>query len=90
MEQQSGKERDIAAGPQCQMQIGNVAGRGAPGVDDNDARAARLPCRGEALVQHRMAPRGIAADQDDEVGRVDVLVAAGDDVLAKGADMPRH
>ncbi len=50
--------------------------------------AARLFRGGEALVQHRMAPRGIAADQHDEIGLLDVLVNAGDDILAERADMP--
>ena len=43
---------------------------------------------GEALVQHRMAPGGVAADQHDQIGLLDVLVNAGNDILAEGADVP--
>ena len=89
MEQQASKNRDIAARPQRQVKIGDIAGRGAPGIDDDNPRAARFPCRDKALVQHRMAPGHVAAHQHDEIGFVDILVAAGHDVLAIGADVPR-
>ena len=47
-----------------------------------------------ALEQHRMAPGGVRADEHDQVGLVEVLVAAGHRVGAEGAavagDRRRH
>ena len=69
------------------MKVGNVAGRGTPGIDHDDFRAAHLLGSGKTLVQHRMAPRRIAADKHNEIGRIDIVVAAGHDVLAERPDM---
>ena len=35
-----------------------------------------------------MAPGGVGADQHDQIGLLEILVAAGHDVLAEGADVP--
>jgi hypothetical protein len=51
-------------------------------------RAARLFRRQQALVEHRVAPREVRADQHDKVGLVEVLVGAGNGVGAKGAFVP--
>ena len=41
----------------------------------------------QTLMQHRMAPGRVAADQDDQIGLFPVLVNAGDHVLAERAHM---
>ena len=47
--------------------------------------AALLARASEALVEHRMAPGEVRADQHDEVGQLEILVVAGHDVGAEGA-----
>ena len=44
----------------------------------------------DALVQHRMAPGRVGADQHHEVGELQVLVALRHDVGAERAAMPGH
>ena len=87
MPHQPGEDGDIGAGPQRQVQVGDFARGRAPWIDDDDPGAMRVPGGGEPLVQHRVTPGCIAADQNDQIGRLDVVVAAGDDILAKGADV---
>ena len=43
---------------------------------------------GDALIEHRMAPGEIGADEHDEVGEFQILVAAGHRVGAEGALVP--
>ena len=50
VQQQSGKDRDIAAGPQCQIKVGNIASRRSPRVDDDDAGPACRSGGGKTLV----------------------------------------
>ena len=86
MRQEAVEQRHIAAGAQRQMQIGLVGRRGPARIEAHDPHGrVLLPRSDHALVQHRMAPRGIRSDEDDEVGELQVLVVAGDDVLAEGA-----
>src|SRR3546814_12422474 len=39
----------------------------------------------DALVENRMTPGGIRADQHDQIGELEVFVTTGDDVLAERA-----
>jgi hypothetical protein len=87
MQQQTCKQRHIRTGTYGKVKVGNVAGRGMPGIDRHDFRAAHLLGSGKTLVQHRMAPRRIAADEHNEIGRIDVVVAAGHDVLPERPDV---
>ena len=87
MYQQRGKHRDVGAGADRKVQIGDVATRGAPRIDDHITGAALLPCIGEPAVQHRMAPSSVAPYEHGKFGLVDVVVTAGHQVLAKAADM---
>ena len=59
---------------------------GAARIDDHDA-ARRVAGLGghHALEQHRMAPGGVGADEDHEVGEFEILVAAGHGVAAERA-----
>ena len=88
---QAVEQGDIAARFQRQMHICQIAGCGAARVDDDHAH--RGVCGlggGKALINNRMTPRQIAADQHDKVGKLKVLVGARDGVGAKGAFLPRH
>ena len=69
------------------MNVGDIAGRRMPRIDHHDLGAAFLPRGDEALIEHRMTPRRVAADQNDEIGCFDIVVAAGHDILAEGANM---
>ena len=68
------------------MQIGALAGRGPARIDDDDAARGIFRLRRQhALVQDRMAPGGIGADQDQQVGLFQVFIATGNGVAAEGA-----
>ena len=90
MQQQPRKQRDIRTGPQRQVQVSDFAGRRAARIDDDDFGPVRLLGCNKSLIQHRVAPGHVAADEDDKIGRLDIVVAAGDDILAEGADMPGY
>jgi len=69
------------------MKVGNIASRRSPRVDDHDTRPACRSGGGKTLIQHRVTPCHVAADQNHQIGGLDVVVTAGHDILAKGADM---
>ncbi len=75
-------------------EIGFVAGRGAARIDDDDLGAAPRARVEHAAEEDRVAPGRVRADEDDEVGLVEVLVAAGHRVGAESApvagDRRRH
>jgi len=50
MHQQRGKHRDIGAGADRKVQIGDVATRGAPRIDDDNTGATPRPRIGEPAV----------------------------------------
>ena len=56
-------------------------------IDCDDARTALFLVGEHALEQDRMAPRRIGADQHQEIGLVDVLVATRHGVGAEAAAM---
>lgn len=59
------------------MQIGQIAGRGAARVDHHHAHLrARRPGRRQPLIQHRVAPGQIAANQNDQIGQFDIFIKA--------------
>jgi hypothetical protein len=88
--QQRVEQRHIAIGRHGDMQIGLFGGFGAARVDHHDLGAARGAGRLDALPHHRVAPGGVAAQQQDEIGLVQIAVAAGHHVLAKGAVVGGH
>jgi hypothetical protein len=69
MAQETVEQRDVAARPERQEQIGDIARRRAARIDDDDLelRIARL-CRAHALEQHGVAPREVRADEHDQLG----------------------
>ena len=87
MHQQPAEQRGVHAGRNRQEQIGVLDGRGAARIDDDDLGAARALVGDHALVQHRMAPGGVGADQNDEIGLVEIAIVAGHGVGAEGAAM---
>ena len=68
------------------MQVGDLGGHGAARIDHHHLhRGPRLLRRREALVQHRVAPGEVRADQHDEIGQFEILVVAGHRVGAECA-----
>ena len=63
------------------------ARRGAARIDGDDLGAALLARRHQALIEDRMAPGHVAADQDDQIGFLQILVAARHHIFAEGAHM---
>ncbi len=90
MNQEPGEQRGVGAGLQAEEQLGVFGGVGAARIDHDHARAARLLVGHHALEQHRMAPRCVGADQHQQIGFVEILVAAGHGVGAEAAAMSRH
>ncbi len=89
--QQADKQPGIAPRRQGQMQVGNVAGRGASRVNHHHlhCRVSR-PRLHQALIEHRMGPGGVGAHQHHQVGMLNVLVAARNNVLPEGALVTHH
>ena len=83
--QQARPQDAVGAGPDRQLQVDALAGRGAARIDVDDAHAA-LAARGlDALVEDRVAPRGIGARQHDEIGQLQIVVALRHHVGAERA-----
>ena len=95
MSEKPREERDVAVGGDGEMEVGRLGGRRSPRIDDDDAQAGPLLARGnQALVEHRVAPGEVRSDEDDEVGLLQILVAAGHHVGAESTavagDRRRH
>ena len=79
------------SGAIAQMQVGDVGGHGAARVDQHDLHLRPLLLRRrDALVEHRMAPGEVGADQHDEIGKFQILVGARHRVGAEGAPVAGH
>ena len=72
-----------------EMQVGLLGGRGAARIDHHELGAALAPVLLHALEQNRMAPRGVRADEHDQVGLIEILVESRHRVGAEGAAMAR-
>lgn len=89
--QQTVEQPHIGARPDRQVQVGQLAGGGVARIDHHhlDLRPGLLHAH-DALEQDRVAPRGVGADQHDQVGRFQVVVADRHQVFAEGALVPGH
>ena len=79
------EQRDIGTRTDRQVQIGEIGGLGAPRIDADDrhlVRRAQLALF-DTFKDHRMAIRGVGADQENAIGLVDVRVGVGRTVRAK-------
>ncbi len=71
------------------MQVRRLArGRLARIDDDQFDTGPALPGLHHSLKQHRVAPGGIRAHQDDEIGQLEILVAARHEIRPEGAFVP--
>ena len=89
-DQQRIEQGRVAARSNSQMQIRNIAGRGAARVYHHHFRAARFFRRDQPLIEHRMAPSQIAADQHHQICLIKILIGAGHGIRPKGALVPRN
>ena len=83
--QQPAEQRRIGARLQPQEQIVVADGIGPARIDHDHPRAALLLVDEHALVQHRMAPGRIGADQHQKVRLVEIFITARHRVGAEGA-----
>ena len=84
--QQAIEEYDIGARTQGQVQIGAGGCLCAARVYDHQPQGGIGRARGiQALEQHRVAPGQVGPGQHYQVGQFQVRVAAGHQVLTKGA-----
>ena len=78
-------------GPDREMQVRALAGRRAARVDDDDAQLRPPLLRGhQPAVKDRVAPGEVGADQQDQIGGLEVGVAARHRVGAEGALVAGH
>ena len=82
-------QRNVAAGPDRQMQVRLLRRLGAARIDHHQLRA-RLAARTYPLIHDRVAPGGVRPHQHDQVRRVQIVIAGGHHILAKGAHMASH
>ena len=87
VDQQAAEQRRIGAAADLQHQVGVVGRRGAARINDNELGAARALVGDDALIEHRVAPGRIGADQHDQVGGIEILVAARHGVGTERAPM---
>ena len=90
MHQQSGKQRGVHAGPDGEMQVGFLRGRGAARIDHDELRTARAAILKHALKENRMTPCGIRTDQHDQIGKIEILVKSRHRVGPEGALVACH
>ena len=86
------QQHQIGAGADRQVQIGGGAGGGGARVHHDDPQPLALLALAlqQPLEQHRMAVRSVGADQQHQIGQVEVVVAAGGTVGAEAAGIARH
>ena len=89
--QQRVEQGSIPARRDCQMQVGQIAGRGAARVDHHDLhlRPGGLGFS-DALVQHRVAPREVGAGQHHQIGHLQILIQSRHRIAAKGPPVTGH
>ena len=90
VDQQAREQRRVGPWPDAEEQVGFLRGLGPARIDDDELGAAALLGVGHAAEQDRVAPRGVGADQHDQVGLIEILVAARHRVGAKRPAVGRH
>src|SRR4051794_23907131 len=73
------------------MQVSEFAGRGTARIDDYDLHLwPQLLRSGDPLKQNRMAPRGVGANEHDEISKLEIVVTHRNDVFAERTFVARH
>src|SRR5690606_17409674 len=85
------EEPDIRPRTNRQVNIRELAGCGSARIDDDDLEigSPRLRFR-NTLEEDRVTPRGVRADEDHQLGEVEILVAKGNEILAERTLVAGH
>ncbi len=75
MHEQAAEQRRVHAGRDAEKEVGILGGGGAARIDHHDLGAALALVPDHALEQHGMAPGRVRADENEQVGRVEIVVA---------------
>ena len=85
------QDGQIVAGGEGDVQISDARGGGAARIDDDHLDVPLgLLAPHDALKDDRVRFRRVAADEQEDIGVIDVLVATHGLVLAKGGDIAAH
>ena len=89
--QQQVEQHAVRPAGQRQMQVGQIAGRGAARVDHHhfQPRAGGLG-GGQALIKDRMAPGEVRSDQYHQIGTFKILIKTRNGIRAEGPAVSRH
>ncbi len=90
IDEQPAEQRGIGAGLQTKKQIVIADRIGAARIDHDDACAPCLLVGQHALIQHRVAPGGIGADQHQQIRLIEILVAPRHRIGAKRTLVAGH
>src|SRR5690606_16535621 len=90
MREEPVEEQHVGSRADGEMQVAVGRGGGASGLDDDDFRASYASGGKQPLMQDRMTPGEVGAGQHDQVGKLQILVDAGNDVFAEGALVARN
>ena len=85
--EQAVEQRDVTAGRDREVEIGDLARRGFAWIDHHDLGAARHASGRQPLIEHWMTPREIGTDEHDEIGLFQILVGAGHGIRTERALM---
>ena len=76
----------VRSGCQRQMEISNIAGRGAPWIDNDDFQSGvTFFCQRNALVDDRVTPGGIGTDKGNQFRLFYILITTRYRVRTKGS-----
>ncbi len=85
------KQRDVCAGLNRQVQVGQFAGVGAPWVDDDEFHLRTMVfCFFQTTKQNRVRVRHVTADDHHAVAQFDIFVAAGRCIGTQAALVASH
>ena len=88
---QAAEQGQVGAGGDRQVQVGGIAGSGGARIHHHQARPIPLaPALKQPLEQHRMALSRVGADQQHQIGQIEVVVAAGRAIGAEAAGIAGH
>jgi len=87
MHQQAAEQGCVHPRRHAEKQIGLFRRGGTARIDDDQLRAALALVGDHALIENGMAPGGVRAHQNNEIGLVEIGIGAGHRVGAEGAAM---
>ena len=87
--EQRGKQRNVAIRFDRKVQVDNVRSHCPPRIDEDDLHFGPLVFgSGDTLIEDGMAPGEIRTDKNDEVGNLEIFIAARNGVRSERALVP--